>query len=419
MIEVRGKLELDGSGWEATMRRAEKGVTNLGNEALGALKGQIAAAFAVGAVEEFIRRTVESVYKIKNLSEQFDLSTDQVQKYSRAAEHVGLQFEDVGRAIDKLGKTRKEAGEKEGEALHELEKYGLTLEDIRNPLLQNIDLIEKMRGKMEELARTAEGRQELQEFFGRGGARFGAVFDEADKQKDIVLISSDNIDRIDKAVKGFQDMKLILEAIASGPLGDIAKIFNAIGSPNNKLVKFLEKYAESDMLRLIASFIKDAPNYTVRNPDQYDPDKQSSPPTPIFQKKENQELWEQLHEAEQENRLAGLSQEQKITELKQEQLELAEKIKGETGDAQLTDQIKFVKNSTEIANLERNHKGLGLKTSDSLTRTGNFLGASSSNIVSIGERTNQLLTQIRDRLPNTKQGNTTGNLTGTTSVSSS
>jgi hypothetical protein len=55
-----------------------------------------------------------------------------------------------------------------------------------------------------------------------------------------------------------------------------------------------------------------------------------------------------------------------------------------------------------------------LQSGDSLTRTGNFLGASSTSIVSIGERTNQLLTQIHTAIVNAGKGNQNGNLNGST-----
>jgi len=123
-----------------------------------------------------------------------------------------------------------------------------------------------------------------------------------------------------------------------------------------------------------------------------------------------------LHEAEERNRLAGLSHEQKILELKKQEAELLKEASQQTGEAQLKTETRAVEINTTIKELQHSGKGFGLKSSDSLTRTGNFLGHSSTAIVSIGERQLHALNQI---VRNTSaKGTINGNAAGTSSPSS-
>src|SRR5689334_4060553 len=129
-IAVRGELSLDGSGWQKTITQAGNQVSHFGNDILTGLKGQIAAAFGVGAIIEFGKRVVQDITHIKDMAEQFSITTDEVQTLGRAAEHIGLTFDDVGTAISRLGKARREAGEGNLDMLETFQKFGVEMRDI-------------------------------------------------------------------------------------------------------------------------------------------------------------------------------------------------------------------------------------------------------------------------------------------------
>lgn len=405
-IEVKGRLQLDGSGWEAALRKAEQGVEHLGREGVGTLKNQILEAFSIGAIEEFARRTIEYGAQIQKSAEQFELTTDEVQKLSIAAEHLGLQFTDIATAIDKIGKLRKDAGEHEGDALKEMEKWGISLDNIRDPALRNIDLLSKMREKVEELGHTAEGRQELRDFFGRGGGRMVAVLEELKNASPIKLVDKEDVKQLDEIEKHLQDIWTNLKNFG-------AKGVAAFLDEDDSDDAFVHAvFGKKDAKREDAFIKSHGGNAGDHTPEMDEPG-ETPTAAKIFPYIPNKELLDELAKAQRRNDLEGLTNEQKILELTKERAEILEKIKTDKGDDVLKDKIAAVNIDTQIKGLESKHTNLGFKSGDSLTKTGNFLGASSSQIVSIGERTNHLLTQIHQAIVAQGKGNKDGNVFGT------
>ncbi|MDB6023114.1 MAG: hypothetical protein JWQ04_2971 [Pedosphaera sp.] len=437
-IEVKGVLELDGGGWDRTINKAAHQTEHFANESLGELKGMIGAAFSVGAVEEFIRQEIEAVARIKDFSEQTQLSTDDVQLFQRAANRAGLEFENVATALSKFGKARKEAGEHEGEALAKLEKYGITLADVRNGALKNGDAFRLMGDALQSIALTEEGREDLREFFGsKGGDKMGAVLNQLAHMPKITLIDPEQIENIDRADKALKDLYANAKAMAANPISNLSQMLTGKNleeklmgysrfmaenlshlSPGGSQMIGIAKMEHDEILKAFPGLQKylglptPAPAAGAEKPGGA---KSDTAPT-IFNYKESKALWEELHKAEQENREAGLTHSEKILQLEKDRLEIIQRMKGEKNDDLLKDQIKLVQLDTKLKEANLSHVHLGLKPGDSLTRTGNFLGHSSSSIVSIGEHTNRLLTQIRDRLPGHANGASGGNMNGTTSI---
>jgi hypothetical protein len=403
-IEVKGRLSLDGSGWEAAIHKAEHEVEHLSKEGLATLKGQILEAFSIGAIEEFARRTIEYGAQIKHSAEQFELTTDEVQKLSIAAEHLGLQFTDVATAIDKIGKLRKEAGEHEGDALKEMEKWGISLENIRDPAMRNIDLLSKMQEKVEELGHTAEGRQELRDFFGRGGGRMVAVLEELKKASPIKLVDPEDVKQLDEVEKHLQDIWTNLKNFGAKGVAAFLDEDDSDDAFVHAVFGKKDKKTGNNSSGETNQAIADKSYGTM-------PDKEVLISPPIFPYKPNKELLEELAKAERRNHLEGLTNEQKILELTKERAEVLAKIKTDHGDDILKEKIKATDIDTQIKGLESKHTNLGFKTSNSLISTGNFLGASDRQIVSVGERTNHLLQKIVNNTT-PKSGGSNGNLNG-------
>lgn len=403
-IRVRGSLDLDGTGWEKGIRKAEEEVDHLGNEGLADLKNMVLEAFTVGAVEEFVRGIVETAVHIKQASEQFGVSTDQVQQLGRAANRVGLEFEDVGRWMEKLGKTRREAGEQEGEALRHLQKYGLTLEDIRNPALNNLALMLKMRDAMEDLGKTAEGRDELDEFFGKSGAKALAVFDEFKNAPPIILITDEQVAKIDEAEKKLKDLKKTMEARTVDQLDTFAHIFSGDSVKNKE--KAALKWFVHGVTMFLPSNIGAAVDRTIDGPKSIDPARDYGAASgsgqsnaQIFKYKRTAEMNEELHRSEEKANESGLNSQQKLQQLLGERRAVQVKLESpkETDAQRDKDTVKANNLDAEIKNLAL-HERRAPAPKDALISVGNFLGGGKNSISSIGERTNQLLVEISQTL---------------------
>lgn len=386
-IEVKGVMELDGSGWERTIRQAEATTERFSSD-MGELKNLIAGVFSIAAIQSFVRSTVDSTEQIRSQSEQFGVTTDQVQKLDWAAKQVGLSFDDVGRAISKFGAIRKEAGEKEGEALAQLQKYGLTLDDIRNAQLSNLDLMLKMSEAMHSVSLTPEGRQDLREFFGKGGDKLSSVLSQLQSFKPIALIQEGQIQVLHNALMNAEEF---YRKFRAGTVEGFTRIES----------QFMGKLIDTGILKPFAGKTKDETKAWVRDyfrngtwaspehPEARATGQMFGPPSPgtngeIFKFKDNKDLWDQLHKAERENQESGLNREEKILELKKEQAEIEKRMQDERGDALLKDQIQYVQNDTKLKEILAQHGHMPAVNSQ--MRTGNFLGANGASVSNIFER---------------------------------
>jgi hypothetical protein len=420
-INVKGVLELDGSGWDATLRKASRSVDHLTNEGLSELKGIIAGAFTVGAVESFIHSTIEAVAQIKDFSEQSGLTTDEVQKLQIAAEKTGLSFEDFQTALSKLGKARKEAAEGNNELRITLAKYGATLESLNNPMLTNLGLLDEMKERIASLSKTAAGREELKEFFGRGGDKLAVAIETyAHLPKDVTLIKEkelENIDQVEKKLKGIE--RTLKAIVANGPVGNIASVLSGESSWQERLMSALTLMRDLNPSTLVANKIDDYVNSSsggVSNPRSafgfigqtamesvHTADMFSK--GPMFhdnladeEQKKVDESQEKLSEAQHKLAYESLNDADKKIELQKEinQLLIDENAIRASGTPEAIVEANNLKTkatnlATELQSLSR--KGDGIH-GNSLMSVGNFLGVGRNNITTAADRTNELLFQL-------------------------
>lgn len=223
-FEVKGKVSLDGSGFQRTM----KGLRNHATSELGGIKSAIAGAFTIGAVVNFANHVNEVVGRIKDLSEQFRVSTDEVQQVDFATKQSGLAFEDFGAALDKLAQSRRSAVEGNEELRTTFEKYGLTLKDLNDPQLRNIDLAQKMAANLATMTLTSREQSEVADLLGRKSSKLLAVLQELGEVKPPGLISEDSIERIDKASKAMEALKMTVTGLATDAISEFADYFDYV-----------------------------------------------------------------------------------------------------------------------------------------------------------------------------------------------
>lgn len=210
IVSLTAKLGLDGTQFQQGLQKARQQMQSFGSGFGGGLAG--------GAIAQAIRKIVGEVGRIKDLSEQFGVTTDEVQKLDAAAKMSGQTFEDVGTKLERLGSARKAAGEGSEDARRNFERFGITLGDINNPAMRDIDLMQKMAAAIKGMNLTAADSQALREMFGRGGSKIATVFADLDGVK-FQPISPEAIRSIDDAAKKLERLKMELTAIGATALG--------------------------------------------------------------------------------------------------------------------------------------------------------------------------------------------------------
>lgn len=121
-LNLIGKIELDGAGFERGLHRAGEHVTEFA-------KNAAVAAFGIYGVEEAIHKTVEEASQLVNTSKRLDVTIDELQVLQQAAKNTGSDLGAIAGAFEKINQAREKAlsGTKDGmEILQAFQKLGVS-----------------------------------------------------------------------------------------------------------------------------------------------------------------------------------------------------------------------------------------------------------------------------------------------------
>lgn len=213
-LKLVAELGGDGSGFDAMMRRAS-GAKDKFATAFTGLKGVIASAFTVGAITSFVRNTLEAADNISDMAQQLQISTDEVQRLDIAADRAGKTLESVQSALGKLGVARRAAAEKDDDLLKTFEKFGVTMADLQNPAIRNLDILRKMADASKTLVLSNRDLTDLGDIFGQRMQGIFAVMEEMHQLGPVRIIDKDTIDELKRAEEILKDVKRDAQGIGA------------------------------------------------------------------------------------------------------------------------------------------------------------------------------------------------------------
>lgn len=231
--ELRVRLGLQTTGFEQGINRAQAAGAKFSQN----LKVQLAGAFSVGAVLTFTREIQRTVGEIKDLSEQFALTTDEVQQLQYAASQAGMSFDEFGRALVRIGQARRDAGEGDSDLLKLFERYGITMRAIQDPQLRNIDLLKMIAAAISSGNPTIEDRIKLQDLLGKSAERLITTFDKLESKKGVYFKAPD-IEEVDKWTKVADDLtKRAKAGITREVLGKFSSVKEFFSFPGSRFMR--------------------------------------------------------------------------------------------------------------------------------------------------------------------------------------
>lgn len=440
-IQVKGVLELDGSGWDKTLARAEHGVNKLAEDSLGELKRAITGAFAAGAVLELARSAVEFGAQIKRTSDELGISAEKVQELSFAFTQAGLQSDQVGISIERLARNMEKAVEG-GKGAKELEeafgRLGVSMADLKSKTDEEI--FRQIGEALEHTAVTARVSADMMEVFGKAVGRLIPVLQELrEKSEELhasgLVITDKELEMMHKGEQGFEKLSLAAKVWTSREISGFKLIFGGLsGSEDslggqiakqwnpNQLDEDLAKARGDQADKELARMKKDAADLQAykeliaHGAPAATESKEEKAEAKKLEKDRAAELNRLLEEnAKGQARLdyEKLSDQQKMAFLLKEEKELREQIARAGSESLLG-----ARDTHALQGVEEEINRLNQKESrqthapafqgNSLVRVGNFLGSSANSIASIGERTNQILTQIHGTLRGMGKGGSFG-----------
>lgn len=252
--QIKASIGLDATGFEAGAKRVESATARMSGQIGSRLKGAIAGAFSLGAITAFSKAASDAANRIKDLSDQSGLTTDQVQELDFAAKQVGSSFDNIAGSIDKLSKARQSALDGNSGLIGAFSRLGIGMQDLQDESKGTLELFQQIADSGVDL-----GRNDLMEIFGKTGGQLASVLESIREQSGKgVFFSKDDIDSIDAFTESIANAKEqvmgfwagIITGVAINPLG---KFTDHLSNTKAAIERMRDKYGTAGMLGKIVS----------------------------------------------------------------------------------------------------------------------------------------------------------------------
>jgi hypothetical protein len=261
VLSLLVKLGLDSTAFEMGVKRAQSVGEKFGSSFKSAVTSKLGAALSVAAVTAFTKNIIETADRISDLSEQLNLTTDQVQRLQILAGETGVTFEKFGSVLGKFEQARLKATSGDDDAIQTLKALGLTMEQLRDPQLSTIDGAVKAAEAYKNSGRSAETTAAMIDVYGLKLKTAAAALADYNTTSNRLLISKTDIDVLAKANTLLEEQFRIIKGIAAPTIAaGITATANAINSVSKPTESFLEKFDRTMRKAYTIQLIKRMPD---------------------------------------------------------------------------------------------------------------------------------------------------------------
>jgi len=215
ILSMLVKLGIDSTQFEMGIKRAQGLGERFGTTFKGAVASKLGAALSVAAIAAFTKNVIESADKIQDLSEQLNLSTDQIQRLQILAGETGVTFDKFGSVLAKFEQVRLKATSGDEDAIKTLKALGFTTEQLYDIQLTTIDGAVKAAEAHKNSGKTAETTAAMIEIYGLKLKTAASALADYNTTSQRTLISSSDIDVLAKANTLLDEQLRIVKALAS------------------------------------------------------------------------------------------------------------------------------------------------------------------------------------------------------------
>jgi hypothetical protein len=216
-LSLIARLSLNASGFQTGLKQSESAVKKWSRDVGTHVRTSLAAAFGARAIFNYTKSILDLADHTKDMSEQFDISTSEVQRLEHAAQKSGLTFEDFGQALEKFGAARNDAVTGNEAAQRSFEGLGLSMTQLADPTQRNIDLMIKLAEAIKGKQLSFQQRESLKDVFGKKGGRLTGPLSENLKQPTPFELTPGEVGELDRLKKEVTDSgKLLKRGFAKG-----------------------------------------------------------------------------------------------------------------------------------------------------------------------------------------------------------
>ena len=194
IFSLIAKLGLDGAAYETGLKKA----SSLTDKFRNSISGQLGAALSVAAVGAFASKVVQTADAIGDLSEQLNISTDDVQRLQILANQTGVSFEAMAKSITAVSQERLKAVEEGGKARDYFKALGISVAELNDKSISNIDLITRMGKAHQNSGNSAQTQAAMIEILGVKAFKAAGALTKINDLGPIDLISKEQIDALGK-----------------------------------------------------------------------------------------------------------------------------------------------------------------------------------------------------------------------------
>ena len=211
IFSLIAKLGLDGTAYASRLKKASS-TTDKFRQSVGS---QLGAALSVAAIGAFVSKVVQTVDAIGDLSEQLNISTDDVQRLQVLAGQTGVSFEAMAKSITAVSQERLKAIEEGGKAREYFKSLGFSVAELNDASLSNIDLISRMGQAHKDAGSSAQTQAAMIAILGEKAFKAAGAIAKIKELGPINLITKEQIDSIGKLADRVDEIKrtIILSAV--------------------------------------------------------------------------------------------------------------------------------------------------------------------------------------------------------------
>ena len=218
------KLGVDSTQFEMGVKRAQSIGEKFGNSFKSAVTSKLAGALSVAAVTAFASSVAKAADDISDLSEQLNVSTDDVQRLQILASETGVSFEQFASILEKTAKARIEATSGDEAQIKRMAALGVSLSDLNNIQIENFDLSQKLVAAYKESGQSAQTTTAIIELYGLKLRKAAAALAEYQTTSNRNLFSSKNIEDLSKSNNLLDEQYRRLKALGSPAIAEGLKL---------------------------------------------------------------------------------------------------------------------------------------------------------------------------------------------------
>lgn len=239
------KLGVDATKFEMDMKRVQSLGEKFGTSFKNAVSSKLGQAFAASAVIGFSKHLMSAADDIKDLSEQLNLTTDEVQRLQILAGESGVSFEKFGSVLNKFEQIRLKATAGDQDAINTLKDLNISTSDLSNVEKSRLELAIVASQAYKESGRSAQTTAAMTEIYGLKLKTAAAALADYKTTEGRQLISAETLDSLSRGNDLFDEQIRRLKALASKPLADginaTADAIKALNDESSPLSKAFPK----------------------------------------------------------------------------------------------------------------------------------------------------------------------------------